>query len=79
MALMHARGELAVGEEFRHLSVLDTEFHCRIEGTATVGDIPAIVPRVSGRAWITGLSYYGCDPEDPFPEGYRLNDTWLAC
>jgi proline racemase len=79
MALMHARGELAVGESFRHLSILDTEFQCKIEAETEVGGAPAIVPNVSGRAWITGVSYYGVDPEDPFPEGYRLNDTWFAC
>jgi proline racemase len=79
MALMHARGELAVGEEFRHLSILDTAFACRIESSTKVGDTAAVVTRVGGRAWLTGISHYGVDPEDPFPHGYRLNDTWLAC
>jgi proline racemase len=79
MALMHARGELAVGEAFVHLSILDTEFACRIEGTTRVGTLDAVDTQVSGRAWLTGVSYYGSDPEDPFPQGYRLNDTWLAC
>lgn len=79
MALLHSRGELAVGETFRHRSILDTEFTCRIAGTSIVGDIVAVVPEVGGRAWITGVSYYGVDPEDPFPQGYRLNDTWFAC
>jgi proline racemase len=44
-----------------------------------VGDGPAVVTRVAGRAWLTGVSHYGADPDDPFPHGYRLNDTWLAC
>lgn len=79
MALMHARGELAVGERFTHLSILDTEFACGIEAETTIGDVPAVVTTVGGRAWLTGVSYYGSDPEDPFPHGYRLNDTWLAC
>ncbi|MBC9033727.1 proline racemase family protein [Sphingomonas sp. JC676] len=79
MALMHARGELAVGERFVHQSILDTEFACSIEDIASVGGLPAVVTRVGGRAWLTGVSYYGADPEDPFPHGYRLNDTWLAC
>ncbi len=77
MALLHARGELAVGERFRHLSILDTAFECRIAETAKAGNVPAIVPEISGRAWLTGISYYGVDPEDPFPEGYRLSDTWF--
>jgi proline racemase len=79
LALLHARGELAVGERFTHLSLLDTRFDCIIEGAATVGGTKAVIPNVSGRAWLTGVSYYGTDPEDPFPEGYRLNDTWFAC
>jgi len=79
MAVMHARGELAVGEPFQHLSILDTEFACSIESTTKVGGLDAVLPNVSGRAWLTGVSYYGTDPEDPFPNGYRLNDTWHAC
>jgi proline racemase len=79
MALMHARGELAVGEAFTHLSILDTEFACCIEGTTKAGPLDAVRTQVSGRAWLTGVSYYGSDPEDPFPHGYRLNDTWLTC
>jgi proline racemase len=79
MALLRETSQLAVGQTFRHRSILDTEFVCRIEATTTVGDTPAVVPNVSGRAWLTGVSYYGVDPEDPYPEGYRLNDTWFAC
>ena len=77
MALLHARGDLAVGEIFKHRSILDTEFDCMILETTSAGSIPAIVPSVSGRAWLTGVSHYGVDPEDPFPEGYRLSDTWF--
>lgn len=78
MALLHARGDLEVGEAFRHLSILDTVFDCKILETGTAGPIPAVTPQVSGRAWLTGVSHYGVDPEDPFPEGYRLSDTWFA-
>ncbi|PDQ21294.1 hypothetical protein CN311_09885 [Mesorhizobium sanjuanii] len=77
MALLHARGDLAVGEKFRHTSILDTVFDCRIVEPAMAGSVPAVVTEVSGRAWLTGVSHYGVDPEDPFPEGYRLSDTWF--
>jgi proline racemase len=77
MALLHAQGRLATGEPFRHLSILDTVFDCRILGTAAVKDASAIVPQIAGRAWLTGVSHYGVDPEDPFPTGYRLSDTWF--
>ena len=79
MALMHERGELSVGEAFIHSSILDTLFTCRIEETVNIGSQSAIIPDVGGRAWLTGVSYYGTDPEDPFPQGYRLNDTWFGC
>ncbi|HEY4355294.1 MAG TPA: proline racemase family protein [Acidobacteriaceae bacterium] len=78
MSLMHSRGELAVGEPFKHLSILDTEFACSIVRTTSAGSVSAVVPNISGRAWLTGVSQYGVDPEDPFPQGYRLGDTWFA-
>jgi proline racemase len=79
MALMYASGQLSVGEPFVHESILDTTFDCRIDEITTIGGQNAVVPRVAGRAWLTGVSYYGTDPEDPFPSGYRLNDTWFSC
>ena len=77
MALLHERGELGIGEAFRHTSIIDTEFDCHIVETTSVGNLPAVIPVVSGRAWLTGISHYGVDPEDPFPRGYRLPDTWF--
>lgn len=77
LALLHARGELAVGERFVHRSIIDTEFECRIDSTAQAGGVDAVIPEISGRAWLTGVSYYGVDPDDPFPTGYRLGDTWF--
>ena len=79
MAVMSAHGDLATGEPFRHLSILGTEFACSIESTTSVGSRDAVITKVGGRAWLTGVSQYGVDPEDPFPQGYRLNDTWLSC
>ncbi len=78
MALLHERGELDVGEPFVHLSILNTRFDCRIAETGKVGSTVAVVAEVSGRAWLTGVSHYGVDPEDPFPRGYRLQDTWIG-
>ena len=77
MALLHERGELGIGEAFRHTSIIDTEFDCHIVETTSVGNLPAVIPVVSGLAWLTGISHYGVDPEDPFPRGYRLPDTWF--
>ncbi|WP_037036467.1 proline racemase family protein [Pseudovibrio sp. JE062] len=77
LALLHARGEIEVGEKFVHRSILDTEFECQILGTTQVGQLDAVKPQIKGRAWLTGISQYGVDPEDPFPTGYRLADTWF--
>ncbi len=77
MALLHQTGDLGVGERFIHRSILETEFECHVRESTRVGDLDAIVPEVSGRAWLTGISHYGVDPEDPFPNGYRLGDTWF--
>ncbi|WP_323782995.1 trans-3-hydroxy-L-proline dehydratase [Thalassovita sp.] len=76
MALLHARGEMRVGETITARSIINSEFHGRIVETATVGDIPAIIPEITGRAWITGTHQHMLDPDDPWPEGYRLSDTW---
>ena len=76
MALLHASGEMQVGDTFTARSIIGSEFHCRIAATTTVGDHPAIIPEITGRAWITGVHQHMLDPDDPWPEGYRLSDTW---
>ncbi len=76
LAVLHARGEIGPGETFLSRSPIDTEFRCRIVRTTEVGGVPAVVPEIAGRAWITGFHEYRLDPGDPFPEGYTLSDTW---
>jgi len=76
MALHHARGEMQVGERFIGTSIIDSEFHCRLEAETQVAGKDAIVPVISGRAWITGISQHMLDPADPYPAGYRIGDTW---
>jgi proline racemase len=76
MALLHASGQMEVGETFTARSIIGSEFHGRIVGTAMVGDKPAIIPEITGRAWITGTHQHMLDQDDPWPEGYRLSDTW---
>jgi proline racemase len=72
MAQLHARGELALDTPFVNESVVGTRFTGRLVGTTTVAGLPAVVPTVTGRAWITGTAQYLLDPEDPFPEGFLL-------
>jgi proline racemase len=78
MAVLHARGEMAVGERYVARSIIGSEFQCRIAAETAVADLPAITPEISGRAWITGTRTEMLDPDDPFPEGYKLSDTWPA-
>jgi proline racemase len=72
LAQLHARGELAVGDSFVNESVIGTRFTGRIAGETTVGGRPAIVPEITGRAWITAMGQYLLDAEDPFPAGFSL-------
>jgi proline racemase len=76
MAVLHARGRMKVGDRYHARSIIGSTFACRILGETSVGDLPAIVPEISGRAWITGVHQHMLDPSDPWPEGYRLADTW---
>jgi proline racemase len=76
LAVLHARGLLEVGEPYLSTSLIGSAFRAKIVATTTVGDRPAIIPSLSGRAWITGFHQYCLDPSDPFPEGYTLSDTW---
>lgn len=76
MATLHARGELAIGEEFIHESVIGTKFIGKLHQPTVVADIPAVVPSIAGQAWITQLASVILEPTDPFPEGYTLGDIW---
>lgn len=78
MALLHARGQMAVGERLEAVSVIGSTFQGRILGPEKVGTLPAIRPEISGRGWITGTHQHMLDPDDPWPRGYRLSDTWGA-
>lgn len=76
MAALHARGELALGQEFVHEGPLGTTFTGRVVEETTVGDYPAVVSEISGQGWITGFAEYVLDPTDPFPTGYKVGDIW---
>jgi proline racemase len=76
LAAMHARGLVKVGDVLTSRSIIGTTFKVELTGETTVGDRPAVLPRVTGRAWIYGMSQMGIDPTDPFPRGFALSDTW---
>ena len=76
MAVLHAKGRLAIGEAFRHESIVDTVFTGRLVGEERVGGRDAVVPEITGSAWIYAFSSYVVDPSDPFPEGFTVGDIW---
>ncbi len=76
LALMAARGQIGKGERFEAVSIIGSTFTGRIIGRAEVGGRPAILPEITGRAWVTGTHQHLLDPDDPWPRGYRLGDTW---
>ncbi|SEE51930.1 Proline racemase [Rhizobiales bacterium GAS191] len=76
MAVLHARGILKTGDRFIGRSIIGSRFDCRVEDETSINGHKGIVPSISGRAWITGTKQLMQDPSDPWPEGYRLSDTW---
>jgi proline racemase len=72
MAQLYARKELALGDEFVNESFIGTRFIGRLLEETTVAGSPAVVPTITGRAWVTGTAQYMLDPTDPFPAGFVL-------
>jgi proline racemase len=78
MATLHARGQLPLGQPFRHEGILGTVFTGCLESETRVGEYAAVVPTLSGSAYITSISQYVVDAEDPFPDGFTVGDLWPA-
>ena len=76
MAVLSARQQMGIGQKLRATSIIDSVFEGQIVRATQVGNKPAIVPSIAGRGWITGTHQHMLDPTDPWPEGYRLTDTW---
>ena len=70
------RGELAIGEKFSHHSVIGTEFVGELTGTTTLGPYDAVLPTLTGSAWVMGRSTWVLDDTDPFPAGFSVGDIW---
>jgi trans-L-3-hydroxyproline dehydratase len=76
MAVLHAKGLMLVGDSYVGRSVIDSTFTGRIVGETTIGPLKAIIPQITGRAWIYGETKWTPDPDDPYTEGYKVSDTW---
>ena len=76
MAVLNAKGEMKKGDRMMGHSIIDSRFDCAIVNEVNIGNKKAIIPSIRGRAWITGTHQLTLDSDDPWPEGYRLTDTW---
>jgi proline racemase len=76
MACLYAKKQLPLGRDFVHEGILGTTFTGRLTEATRVGPYEAVVPTLSGTAWITGFAQYVVDPEDPFPDGFTVGDIW---
>ncbi|RFA09799.1 proline racemase [Subtercola boreus] len=72
MAELWARGELALDTDFVNESFIGSRFVGRLLRTTEVGGRPAVIPTITGRAWVTGIGQYLLDPSDPFPTGFQF-------
>jgi len=76
LAVMHAKGQARIGESFEMRSTINSIFEASLIGETTVGDIPAVLPRIAGRAWMFATMQLGSDPTDPYQLGFTMADTW---
>ena len=76
MAVLEARGEIKIGQKIKAISIIGSTFEGKIVEKCNINGTSAIIPEISGRGWITGIHQHMLEPTDPWPEGYRLSDTW---
>ncbi len=72
MATLVAKGELKEGELFVYESILGTLFKGRVLGTTKVGEYEAVIPEITGSAYITGFNHFVIDEDDPVKHGFIL-------
>ncbi len=78
LATLAARGRVQTGDQLVSRSTIGGQFRVELLGTTEVAGRPAVLPRVTGRAWLYGLQQLGVDPDDPLAAGFMLSDTWGA-
>lgn len=72
MAALHAKGELALNTQFVHESVVGTFFYGQLLEETKVGDYPAVIPEITGSAYITGYNHFVVDEDDPVKYGIEF-------
>lgn len=72
-AVLFSKGILGEGDSFVHESITDTTFRCEIKGVTMEGEYRAVLPEITGSAWVTQVSDIILDPEDPLRDGFLLS------
>lgn len=72
MATLHAKGELKVGEDFVYESIIGTLFKGKVLSETSVGEYTAVVPQITGSAYITGFNHFVIDEDDPVKYGFTV-------
>ncbi len=76
MAILHQQGQLELNETLITESIIGSQFECRIISSRPGQPFGTVIPEITGRPWVFGRQSWYLDPDDPFPQGYRLGDTW---
>ena len=72
MAQLFARGDLKVGDDFVHESIIGSLFKGRVEAQTSVGPFKAMIPSIGGWARMTGYNTIFIDDRDPFHHGFTV-------
>lgn len=72
LAALYAKGEIEIGEPFVYESFIGSEFTGVIEKETKVGEYKAVVPQITGRAYLTGEATYVIDSDDPLKYGFKV-------
>lgn len=76
LAVLSAKGQIAVGEDFRHESLIDGVYVGRVLRTTTVGEFAGVVPEIRGSAWVTSRAEIVLAEDDPLRSGFTIADVW---
>ncbi|MFC3058012.1 proline racemase family protein [Paenirhodobacter populi] len=76
MAVLHAKGELKIGQDFRHQSIIGNVYTGRLVEEVDIVGRRGVVPTITGRSWVFGINTFVLDHDDPFTEGFTIGDIW---
>src|SRR5690625_4241732 len=74
LATLYEDGKMVTNDSFIHESITDGQFKGRILAVSSVGEYEAVVPEITGRAFITGIHQFVIDPDDTLPNGFLLEE-----